>query len=79
VSADLKALEARLHEPMPVHERVRVLNEMAEQLYERDAARGVEVAREAIDLARATADAAGEAQGSIASDATSTRTPNIRP
>lgn len=60
---DLAALEARLHEPMPVRERVRVLNEMAEELYERDATRGAEVAREAIDLARATGDAAGEAQG----------------
>jgi diguanylate cyclase (GGDEF)-like protein len=58
----LPALEARLHEPMPVRERVKVLNEMSEQLYERDPARGVEVAREAIDLARATADAVGEAQ-----------------
>src|SRR5687768_14344735 len=63
MSADLQALETRLHEPLPVHERVRVLNEMAEQLYERDAARGVQVAREAIDLARATGDATGEAQG----------------
>lgn len=60
---DLAALEARLHEPLPVHERVRLLNDMAELLYERDAARGVEVAREAIDLARATADVVGEAQG----------------
>jgi diguanylate cyclase (GGDEF)-like protein len=65
VSADtpLQVLEARLHEPLPVHERVKLLNEMAEQLYERDAARGAEVAREAIDLSRATGDAAGEAQG----------------
>jgi diguanylate cyclase (GGDEF)-like protein len=61
--ADLKDLETRLHEPLPVHERVRVLNEMAEQLYERDAARGAEVAREAVELARATGDALGEAQG----------------
>ena len=55
-------LETRLHEPLPVHERVKVLNEMAEQLYERDAERGAAVAREAIDLARATGDALGEAQ-----------------
>ena len=63
MSVDLKALEARLHEPLPVHERVKLLNEMSEQLYERDAARGAAVAREAIDLARATGDVAGEAQG----------------
>ena len=63
MSADLQALETRLHEPLTVHERVRVLNEMAEQLYERDAARGTALAREAIDLARATGDALGEAQG----------------
>ena len=62
-TTDLKELETRLHEPLPVHERVRVLNEMSEQLYERDAARGAAVAREAIDLARATGDALGEAQG----------------
>ena len=60
---DLKELESRLHEPLQVHERVRLLNDMAEQLYERDPSRGTEVAREAIDLARATGDAAGEAQG----------------
>lgn len=58
----LAALEARLHEPLSVHERVRVLNAMAELLYERDAQRGAELARESVDLARATADAAGEAQ-----------------
>jgi diguanylate cyclase (GGDEF)-like protein len=62
-AAALKELEARLHEPLPVHERVRLLNEMAEQLNERDPARGAEVAREAVDLARATGDVAGEAQG----------------
>ena len=56
-------LETRLHEPLPVHERVRLLNEMAEQLYERDPARGAGLAQEAIDLARATGDALGEAQG----------------
>ena len=55
-------LESRLHEPLPVHERVKLLNEMAEQLYERDAARGATVAREAVELARATGDALGEAQ-----------------
>lgn len=58
----LEALESRLHEPLPVRERVRLLNDMAEQLYERDPARGAEVAREAIELARATGDASGEAQ-----------------
>lgn len=58
----LPGLEQRLHEPLSVHERVRILNEMAEQLYERDAARGAALAREAVELARATADAAGEAQ-----------------
>jgi diguanylate cyclase (GGDEF)-like protein len=61
--AALGALEARLHEPLSVHERVRVLNEMSELLYERDAQRGAELAREAVELSRATADAAGEAQG----------------
>jgi diguanylate cyclase (GGDEF)-like protein len=60
---DFAILEARLHEPLPVHERVKLLNEMSEQLYERDAARGASIAREAIDLARATGDVAGEAQG----------------
>ncbi len=59
----LAALEARLHEPLPVHERVRILNAMAEELHERDSPRGAELAREAIELARATGDAAGEAQG----------------
>jgi len=58
----LKELEARLQEPLPVHERVKLLNEMAEQLHERDSTRGAEVAREAVDLARATGDALGEAQ-----------------
>lgn len=61
--SDLATLEARLHEPLPVHERVKLLNEMAEQLYERDATRGAAIAREAIDLARATGDVSGEAQG----------------
>ncbi|HEX5130131.1 MAG TPA: tetratricopeptide repeat protein, partial [Usitatibacter sp.] len=61
--SEIEALEARLHEPLQVRERVRVLNDMAERLYERDPARGAQVAREAIDLARATGDAAGEAQG----------------
>ena len=62
-STALQALEARLHEPLTVHERVRLLNEIAEQLYERDPARGTGLSREAIDLARATGDALGEAQG----------------
>ena len=60
--ATLHALEARLHEPLQVPERVRVLNEMAGQLQELDPARGTQLAREAIDLARATGDALGEAQ-----------------
>ena len=60
--ARLAALESRLHEPLPVHDRVSLLNEMAEDLYERDAARGATLAREAIELARATGDAPGEAQ-----------------
>jgi diguanylate cyclase (GGDEF)-like protein len=59
----LEHLEARLREPTPVQERVRLLNETAELLYERDAARGEAFAREAIALARATGDASGEAQG----------------
>ena len=58
----LVELEARLHEPLPVPERVRLLNTMAEQLYERDAARGAQLAREALELARATGDVPGEAQ-----------------
>ena len=58
----LAELEARLHEPLPVHERVKLLNAMAEQLYERDAARGAQVSREALELARATGDVPGEAQ-----------------
>ena len=56
-------MESRLHEPLPVHERVRLLNEIAEQLDERDAARGAALAREAIELARATGNVPGEAQG----------------
>jgi diguanylate cyclase (GGDEF)-like protein len=61
--ASLKELEARLHEPLPVHERVRLLNEISEQLYEREPARGVALARESVGLARATGDTPGEAQG----------------
>jgi diguanylate cyclase (GGDEF)-like protein len=61
--AGIAELETRLHEPLPVRERVKLLNAMAEQLCERDAARGAGLAREAIDLARATGDAPGEAQG----------------
>ncbi|HUP96619.1 MAG TPA: tetratricopeptide repeat-containing diguanylate cyclase [Usitatibacter sp.] len=60
--AALAELETRLNEPLPVHERVRLLNEMSEQLYERDAERGAALAREAIELARATGDTPGEAQ-----------------
>ena len=36
----LTDLEARLHEPLPVHERVKLLNAMAEQLYEVHGNRG---------------------------------------
>ncbi len=60
--ASLKDLEGRLHEPLPVRERVRLLNEIAEQLYEREPARGAALAREALGLARATGDTPGEAQ-----------------
>jgi diguanylate cyclase (GGDEF)-like protein len=63
MEATLERLENRLHEPLTVHERVRLLNEMAEQLYERDSERGATLAREAIELARATGDVPGEAQG----------------
>ena len=74
----LQALEARLHEPLPVHERVKLLNEMSEQLYERDAARGAEVAREAIDLARATGRRGGRGAGAVLPRAaTCTRRPTI--
>ncbi len=58
----LAELEARLHEPLPLRERVRLLNEISEQLYERDATRGMALAREAADIALATGDAEGEAQ-----------------
>ena len=60
--ATLKDLEARLNEPLPVQERIRLLNEVSEGLYERDAARGAVLAREAAALARASGDASGEAQ-----------------
>ncbi len=60
--ATLKDLEARLNEPLPVHERVRLLNGISEALYERDAARGADLAREAVALARASGDLPGEAQ-----------------
>jgi diguanylate cyclase (GGDEF)-like protein len=58
----LERLEARLHEPLPVHERVRLLNEISEGLYEREPTRGAALAREALELARATHHASGEAQ-----------------
>ncbi len=58
----LEELEGRLGEPLPVHERVKLLNEMAEQLHECDPARGIEVAHEAVELSRAVGDALGEAQ-----------------
>jgi hypothetical protein len=50
--ASLEKLELRLHEPMPVPERVRLLNEISEQLYEREPRRGATLAREAIERAR---------------------------
>jgi diguanylate cyclase (GGDEF)-like protein len=59
---NLRALEERLHEPLPVHERVHLLNQIAEELYEREPARGVTLARESAGLARATGDIPGEAQ-----------------
>jgi diguanylate cyclase (GGDEF)-like protein len=59
---NLRTLEERLHEPLPVHERVRLLNQIAEGLYEREPARGVTLARESVGLARATGDVPGEAQ-----------------
>ena len=58
----LQLLEERLHEPLPVAERVKLLNEVAEHLYERDAARGAMLARESMALARAIEDGRGEAQ-----------------
>ena len=58
----LRNLQDRLHEPLSVHERVRLLNRIAEELYEREPARGVTMARESVGLARATADTPGEAQ-----------------
>jgi diguanylate cyclase (GGDEF)-like protein len=59
---NLRTLEERLHEPLPVNERVRLLNQIAEELYEREPARGVTMARESVGLARATGDIPGEAQ-----------------
>ncbi|HZZ95291.1 MAG TPA: tetratricopeptide repeat-containing diguanylate cyclase [Usitatibacter sp.] len=58
----LQHLEARLHEPLAVRERVRLLSETSEQLYERDPARGAVLAREAVELSRAMDDVAREAQ-----------------
>ena len=58
----LTSLEDHLHEPLPVQERVRTLNRIAEELYEREPARGVTLARESVGLARATGDIPGEAQ-----------------
>ncbi len=55
-------LEGRLNEPLPVPERVRLLNLIAEGLSESDPAHGVELAREAIELARAMGERGGEAQ-----------------
>jgi diguanylate cyclase (GGDEF)-like protein len=59
----LHHLEARLHEPLAVRERARLLNEISEQLYEREPARGARLAREAVDLARGMGDPGAEAQG----------------
>jgi diguanylate cyclase (GGDEF)-like protein len=58
----LQHLEARLREPLPVHERVILLNEISEALYERDPTRGAALAQESVELARATHDSPGEAQ-----------------
>lgn len=58
----IEELEGRLREPAPVHDRVRLLNSLAEALQERDAERGATLALEAVELARATGDTAGEAQ-----------------
>jgi diguanylate cyclase (GGDEF)-like protein len=58
----LEQLELRLHEPLPVQDRVRLLNEISEELYEREPTRGATLAREALELARATHDVRGEAQ-----------------
>ena len=52
----------RLHEPLPVQDRVRILNELSEALYERDPVRGAQLAREGVELARATQDSVAEAQ-----------------
>ncbi|HEX6634272.1 MAG TPA: tetratricopeptide repeat-containing diguanylate cyclase [Usitatibacter sp.] len=60
--AELHAREARLNEPLPVRERVRLLNEVSEALYDRDPARGAALAREAIELALAGGERSGEAQ-----------------
>ena len=58
----LDELEGRLHEPLPVHDRVRLLNDISEASYERDATRGAMLARESAKLARASGDVPGEAQ-----------------
>lgn len=63
MGGDLAQLEARLHEPLAVGERVELLNAIAERLHESDGARGAALAQEAVELARATGNAAGEAQG----------------
>jgi two-component system, cell cycle response regulator len=55
-------LEVRLHEPLALHERISLLNELSLLLAERDAARGATLAREAMELAHATGDVAAEAQ-----------------
>jgi len=60
--AALNDLEAKLNEPLPVGGRLRLLNEVSEALYERDAARGAALAREAIGLARAAGERRAEAQ-----------------
>jgi diguanylate cyclase (GGDEF)-like protein len=55
-------LEARLKEPLTVWERVEALNALSEVLYERDAAQGTDLAREAIKLAQAIENPLAEAQ-----------------
>jgi diguanylate cyclase (GGDEF)-like protein len=58
----LQRLEMRLHEPMPVHERARLLSVLSALLAGNDAHRGSALALEAIELARAIGDAAVEAE-----------------
>jgi len=59
--AEIARLEARLHEPLSLHERIRLLVEIAENLQGADPARGAGLAREGVDLAHAAGDVPGEA------------------